>query len=104
MQITLEISGGFAPTPTLSEPYAIDTSTINPARASEVESIIREAQFFGLPARLKTTNPGAADYLTYVIKVKDGERTHSVVLTDPISDEGLTRLIDILRDSSPRSG
>ncbi len=97
MQIIFEISGGFAPTPGLNAPRTIDTAAIDPARASELESIVRDVEFFELPTRLNTTNPNAADYLTYAIKIKDGDRVHSVVLTDPVSDEGLTRLIDILR-------
>jgi hypothetical protein len=103
MQITLEISGGFASTPGLNAPYTIDTSAIDPARASELESIVRDAHFFELPARLNTTNPNAADYFAYAIKIEDGDRVHTVGLTDPVSDEGLTRLIDILRTMSPRS-
>ena len=86
--------------PVLNKPHTLDTSAIDSARASEVEAIVHDARFFELPAHINTTQPGAADYFTYTITVKEEDRTHSIVLTDPISDDGITRLIEILKSSS----
>lgn len=102
MNITLEVSGGFAAAPGLSAPHVIDTAAIDPARASEIELIVRSTHFFDLPARVSTPAPGAADYFVYALTIKDGDRVHTVVLTDPVSDDGLMRLIDILK-TSPQS-
>lgn len=102
MKITLEVSGGFAPTPSLSAPHSIDTSLIDAALAREILSIVQEAHFFDLPGRVSSAPRGAADYFVYAITIKDGDKVHSVVLTDPVSDPALVRLIDILK-ASPQS-
>jgi hypothetical protein len=99
MKITLEVSGGFAALPQLSKPRSIDTEAVDPARARELESIVRDANFFELPVRSDTTSPSAADLFTYSITVKDEDREHTVELTDPVSDERLIRLIDTLRSN-----
>jgi hypothetical protein len=64
---------------------------------------VASTQFFGLPARVDTTSPGAADYITYTITIEDDDREHTVILTDPVSDERLVRLIDHLRTSPASS-
>src|SRR4051812_24654843 len=99
MNITLEVSGGFAALPQLSQPQSVDTEALDPTPARELESIVRETNFFELPVRSHTASPGAADYFTYRITVKDGGREHTVELTDPVPDERLTRLIDTIRTS-----
>jgi hypothetical protein len=101
IQITLEVSGGFAALPGLNAPRSIDTAALDHARATEIESIVRSVRFFELPARVDTTNPGAADFITYTITIEDADREHTVMLTDPVSDERLIRLIDHLRTSPP---
>jgi hypothetical protein len=102
MNVTLEISGGFAPTPSLSVPYIVDTDELESVRAGEIETIIRQSHFFELPNRVETAQRGAADYFVYAITIRDGDRVHTVVLTDPISDPQLMRLIDLIK-ASPRS-
>src|SRR3954468_20203106 len=99
MNITLEVSGGFAALPQLSKLQSVDTEALDSARGRELESIVREANFFELPVRSHTTSPSAADFFTYIITVKDRGREHTVQLTDPISDERLMRLIDAIRAS-----
>jgi hypothetical protein len=101
LKFTLEVSGGFAALPQLSRPQSIDTEAIDPARARELESIVRDVDFFALPVRSDTTSPSAADLITYSITVQNQGREHTVELTDPVSDERLMRLIDTLR-TSPR--
>lgn len=97
MKISLEISGGFFASPARSAPTVIDTSTIDPERASEVEAIVQQVSFFQLPARMVTAPAGAADHFVYTLEVRDGEHSHTVVLTDPIPDDGLVQLIHIVR-------
>lgn len=100
MHITLEVSGGFVASPVLNAPHTVDTSTSDSVRASELERLVRDVRFFDLPARLGASSPGAADVFTYTITVNDGDRVHSVTLTDPVADEGLARLVDQLRNRS----
>ena len=97
MKITIETSGGFAPLPALSRPITIDTATMDPQSASQVESLVLDAAFFERPSLIDTTTKGAADYRTYTITVQDGHRVHTVRLTDPITDPSLERLVSRLR-------
>lgn len=97
MKITIEISGGFAPLPGMSKPITIDTATIDPQLASQLESLVRDCAFFDRPAFVDTTMKGAADYRTYTITVQDGPRVHTVRLTDPIRDPSLERLVSLLQ-------
>jgi hypothetical protein len=97
MKITIETSGGFAPLPALSRPNTIDTTTIDPQLARQLESLVQEAAFFDKPALVDTTAQGAADYQTYTITVQDGPRVHTVRFTDPITDSSLERLMSHLQ-------
>jgi len=103
MIVDLEVSGGFAAIPGLAQTHRIDTATFDPARAEEVESLVRSVDFFALPSRIDTTGRGAADYFTYTIRVESDHGDHTVVATDPVTDPNLMRLIEILRTSPPDS-
>ena len=96
MTITLEMSGGFAPVPALSNPLAIDTAQIEPQARTELESLVRLSRFFDQPSR-PIPAKGAADYRTYTITVQDGPRVSTIQLTDPITDINLEQLVSRLR-------
>ena len=81
MKITIETSGGFAPLPALNRPITIDTTTIDPQLACQLEFLVRDAAFFDRPAFIDTTKKGAADYQTYIVTVQDGLRVHTVCVT-----------------------
>ena len=98
MKVTIETSGGFASFPALSRPVTVDTAAIDMALARELERLVRAAAFFDRPARIDTTEKGAADYQTYTITVQDGPRVHTVCLTDPLTDSSLEKLVSRLRD------
>lgn len=55
MKITIKTSGGFAPLPVLSRLITIDTTTINPQLARQLESLVRDAAFFDRTALVDTT-------------------------------------------------
>ncbi len=97
MKITLETSGGIAYMPKLNAPVVIDTQQIEPDSGSQLETLVRESRFFEQPAITITVKKGAADYRTYTITVEDGSRTHSVQLTDPITDTNLEGLVALLQ-------
>lgn len=97
MKITIETSGGFAPLPALSKPITIDTTTLDPQLARQLESLVQDAAFFDRPASVDTTAKGAADYRTYIITIQDGPRIHTTRFTDPIRDLSLERLVSHLQ-------
>jgi hypothetical protein len=102
MKITLNVSGGFAPVPALNRSFLADTAKVDPQIARELESLVRQARFFDQPAQLNTAAPGAADYRTYAITVQDGSRTHTVELTDPITDAAFERLVSRIQSVAGR--
>ncbi len=97
MKITLETNGGIAYMPKLNAPVVTDTEQIEPDIGRQLETLVRESHFFEQPARSVTVKQGAADYQTYAVTVKDGSRTHSIQLTDPITDTNLERLVNSLQ-------
>lgn len=105
MNITIETSGGFAALPALNKPFTFDTKSLDAQLAGELESLVNQASFFERPAVIDTTARGAADYQTYVITVQDGTRSHTVRLTDPLTDPSLERLVSrlqsMVRSSKP---
>ncbi len=97
MKINFQTSGGFAHLPALSKPSTIDTSEIDSNIASQLESLVRESRFFELPTRVSTVAKGAADHRTYTITIEDSNHTHTIQLTDPITDSSLQQLVNQLR-------
>jgi hypothetical protein len=93
MKITFIMSGGFAYLPALSKPVMTDTTKLEPQMAKELESLVWESHFFDLPALPNIPPKGAADHQTYTITVEDGSNTHTVQVTDPITDANLGRLV-----------
>ncbi len=98
MKINFEMSGGFAYLPAFSRPFIIDTAQMEPQDANQLESFVQESRFFDQPARVGTIPRGAADYQTYTITVEDGPHSHTIQLTDPITDANLQRLVSHLRN------
>ena len=98
MRVTFTMEGGFVYLPP-SEPVTIDTDDLPVEEANELERLIEAVGFFELP---ETSPPphGAADYLRYKISVTTPERSHTVVLTDPIEDSDLQALVEYLEAKS----
>jgi hypothetical protein len=94
MRITLTIDGGFAHIPGLSGPFRIDTATMDPERAREIESLIHNARLFEQPSELGTGADQGADRRAYTLTVEDEQRSHTVRLTDPISGRELQSLVE----------
>ncbi|MGE5602421.1 MAG: protealysin inhibitor emfourin [Nitrososphaerales archaeon] len=92
MKITLKQTGGFAFIPGLNAPVTIDTQDIDSEVACELESLVRDSDFFEKSSSTHVAR-GAADYRTYTLTVQDGSRVHTVKLTDPIADADLERLV-----------
>ncbi len=95
MQIRYVKSGGFAGMRTTG---ALDTGTLPAGEARHIEALVESAGFFSLPE--KTPKPqNSADYLTYHLTVEDGNRSHSIEVSEPSAPEPLRQLIRYLATS-----
>ena len=97
MRIHFQSDGGIAYFPGLNKPIDVDTASLPPQSAAELERLVGAARFFTQPARVGVANPGAADYRTYTISVEDSGRSHTIQVIEPIQDPSLQALIDRLR-------
>jgi hypothetical protein len=79
VRITVTRSGGFAG---ISEQIAdVETDGLAPVSARQVEQVIHDIGFFGLPPAVASSSVGA-DLFHYGISVSDGERQHHVEYDD----------------------
>lgn len=96
MRISVKRTGGFAG---LSEQIAdLDTDSLDPPRAREIERLVNEAGFFALPAQVPGGEVGA-DIMIYEITVTAGRRQHTVAFVGDDRPEitPLRRLVEALR-------
>jgi hypothetical protein len=101
MRITFKTTGGIAYFPGLSEPKTVDLSTLPADRQREIQDLLDAARFFELPSRAPARR-GAADYQTHTITVADGDRQHTVEVSDPVPPD-LQRLLDLLGELTHKS-
>jgi hypothetical protein len=94
MEITIEVSGGFATFPRLNAPVTIDTEKMAEPVADELESALKKARFFDLPTSIGEEAPGSADIMTYTITAKAENLSHTVRIIDPITDPSLQHLVE----------
>lgn len=95
MRIQFQVEGGIAHFPGLSQPITIDTASLNPPEAAELEGLVHGARFFTRAAQIGG-KPGAADYRTYTISVEDAGQAHTIKAIEPIEDPSLQALVDRL--------
>lgn len=98
MRIQYKVEGGIAHFPGLSKPLLIDTKKLSAAAASELHHLVDDANFFDLPSTAPVPK-GAADYRRYTVTVEDGQRRHTVQLTDPVSNPHVQALLDYLNQA-----
>jgi hypothetical protein len=97
VRIQFQMEGGLASFPGLTKPVTIDTEKLPEEEAVRWAQRVQAAGFFDRPAVVGVPARGAADYRRYTITVEDGERRHTVSLTDPVPDAGLQALLAALR-------
>jgi hypothetical protein len=97
MRVQFAMEGGIAYFPGLSQPVVIDSATLAPEEADELQQLVNATRFFTLPTRIGAPPPGAADYRQYTVSIEDGERAHTIRLHDPIADPELQKLIRFLQ-------
>ena len=96
MRVHFQVSGGLGSFPGLSAPRTIDVDTLAEEDRRRLQQLVDDARFFTLPSGIPAPR-GAADYQTYQIRIEDGPRRHTVVVSDPVAPAPLQKLIDALR-------
>jgi hypothetical protein len=95
MRVVLQQEGGFAG---LVRPsLVVDSTQLTPEQQRELDRLIVECDFFHLPADGSTPPEGAADYMTYTLTVEREQQTHSIHVTDPVTDAALVGLIAFVK-------
>ena len=97
MRIEFSMEGGIAHFPGLSRPVVIDAAELSAVEQAELTRLLEEARFFEQPPHVGTPPPGAADYRRYTIAVEDGDRRHTLQLTDPVESPALQQLLRFLQ-------
>lgn len=93
MQITFEQSGGFAG---LIRTKTIDTATLSPSDAQQVQRLIDAADFFRLPDSVESE--AQPDRFQYYITVEAGDRSHSVEVGEANIPPRLRPLLEWLQN------
>lgn len=96
MHVQFKVSGGIAAFPGLAAPRTIDVDALHPDERASLERLIQDARFFDLPSRLPAPR-GSADYQSYEITIEDGQRKHTVVVSDPVAQHAVQALVARLR-------
>lgn len=89
MIIHLVRSGGFGG---MRREVRIETLSLPRGEREPLEGLVRAAGFFSLPEKFPKPGKGA-DFFTYSITVEDGERRHTVEVSQPSLPDGLRPLI-----------
>lgn len=92
MRIIFERSGGFAGRRVQTR---IDTSNLTAAQASQLQRLVAESGFFGLPGRLQSAEP-KPDRFQYSLTVETGEGSHTVQASEEAVPQGMRPLLDWL--------
>jgi hypothetical protein len=100
MRVQFKTEGGMAHFPGLSQPTIIDSTALAAEEAGELQRLVEAARFFERAERANEPSRGAADYHQYTITVDDGQRQHTVQLTDPVPDQALGQLLHFLQDKA----
>jgi hypothetical protein len=101
MRIQYRMEGGLAYFPGLSKSFTVDSAALPDDAAKRLQQLVDNTNFFERPEIEGKQHPGAADIRNYVVTVKDGKRSHTVRLADPVTDTDMQALIDYLNHVRP---
>ena len=97
MRLTLTRSGGFAGL--MRPPVTLDTSTLPPAEARKIESLLESAQFFQLPSvGAAPTQPDRFQF-TLTVEKPDGAK-HSATFEEQDASKDLQEIIRRLQKTA----
>lgn len=97
MQVTLKRSGGFAFIPGMNRPKKIDVDRLSQQKADKLLRLVQDVDFFNLPDKVGQPHPGAADYHTYTITIKNNGNHKTVRTASPIEDDQLEALVHFIQ-------
>ncbi len=98
MQIEFERTGGFAG---LRLATVIDSTSLSPEEARQLDQLLEAANFFELPAEMMSTGPGADRFL-YSLTIIEGTRRHTVRAGEAAIPERLRDLLNWLTSVARR--
>ncbi len=85
-------------------PAILDVARCAPERAAELKELVARSGFFDSPAEILPATP-AADSFQYALTVRDGQRAHTVTMTEAAAPEPLRTLLRAakaaLREQTP---
>jgi hypothetical protein len=102
MKIHLERSGGFAG---MTSSTTVDTKALAPNDANELQNLIHKSNLFeGSAKSAQQPNPspktktkkGAADYFTYKITIRNGDKEQSMECNDVNMQADVKGLVDFV--------
>jgi hypothetical protein len=101
MKIYFEESGGLTG---IDNSISINSDSLDPQEASELQRLVDNAKFFGLPSEPATPLRGA-DYLEYKITIETNDnKEHSIRITDLTMPPNIGPLIRFLRRKAVKEG
>jgi hypothetical protein len=95
MRVLLQQEGGFAGL--VRPPLVVDSTQLAPEQQRELDRLIVECDFFHLPSDGPSPPQGAADFMIYTLTVQREEQTHSIRVTDPVTEAAPAALIAFVR-------
>jgi hypothetical protein len=95
MRVVLQQEGGFAGL--VRPPLAVDSAQLALDQQRELGQLIVECDFFQLSDSGPSPQEGAADYVIYTLTVEGEQQTHSIRVTDPVTDAALAALIAFVK-------
>jgi hypothetical protein len=93
MKISYRRTGGFAG---MVMSFNIGTEALPTEEGQALQDLVAAADFFDLPARITSQEPGA-DQFQYRVTVEAGQRQHTVEVGEAAVPENLWPLLDKLR-------
>ena len=96
MRLTYQRSGGFAG---MVQTFGVETESLPPEKARELESLVESADFFSLPEKITAEQPGE-DRFQYTITVEAGKRRHRVSAGESTLPDNLRPLVEKLGEFS----
>lgn len=93
MRVTLRRTGGFAAIPGLDVRVSLDSQSLAPADAAQLEAVVQQAQLDQLPAAPPRSS---ADGRIYELGVEDGNGCFTAKVSDPLPSQAVRDLVSLL--------
>ena len=98
MKAQIVRTGGFAG---IQMTTSVDSDTLEPEVTKQLRQIIKNAGFFALPTVISAGN-SQADRFQYKITVQDGNKSHTVTVSESSLSGGIKQLVEFMNRNSKR--